>query len=53
MNFGRQMISVTVMPSAHQPPANSLEDGGDVLGTDCGFVHRAPVSVLPSLGLGR
>ena len=53
MNFGRQPVSATVMPSAHHARANGLQGGVDVLGAGFGFVHRAPVSVLPLLGLGR
>jgi hypothetical protein len=41
------------MPSAHHAPASGLQGVVDVLGAGFGFAHRAPVSVLPSLGLGR
>ena len=53
MNFGWQTVSATVMSSAHHARANGLQGGVDVLGTDLRFVHLAPVSVLPLLGLGR
>ena len=53
MNFGQQTVSAAAMPSAHHAPASGLQGVVDVLGAGFGFAHRAPVSVLPLLGLGR
>ena len=53
MNFGWQTVSAEVMASAHHAKASGLQGVVDVLGADFGFAHRAPVSVLPLLGLGR